>query len=338
MLWTQKEYIDRVSDQLERISCSENTYNFKCPFCGDSKRKQSKRRGYLYVKGDTYRFFCHNCQKSIGFYEFLYEMDSELATQYRMACLSETVQQGSGPAFQNKRSCNVDILGDRSVLVPLLELPRMDSVVGYVRSRSIPLKHWGRLYAAPNGLTFLAKAIPKYADRVYDDGPRLVLPICSEDHDVLALTCRAIDPNAKTRYLTLKLRDDVDLIFGLDYVKFSEHVYITEGPIDSLFLPNALAATGLQLHRAANLVKAGGATFVLDNQPRNRDVCRAMMSVVRAGHIIYVWPEDVTAKDLNELVLQGMSLDDVREMVDQNSVRGLEAEIKVRQWKKCHID
>ena len=49
------------------------------------------------------------------------------------------------------------------------------------------------------------------------------------------------------KYLTIKLDENKQKVYGLDKVNFQKPIYITEGPIDSLFIDNCLAAGGADL-------------------------------------------------------------------------------------------
>ena len=48
--------------------------------------------------------------------------------------------------------------------------------------------------------------------------------------------------NEQPKYLTIKFDDTKQKVFGLDRINLQEHIYIVEGPIDSMFINNCLAA------------------------------------------------------------------------------------------------
>ena len=48
----------------------------------------------------------------------------------------------------------------------------------------------------------------------------------------------------KLRYITTILDKRYPKLYGLERVKFESTIYVTEGPIDSLFLSNAIAMCG----------------------------------------------------------------------------------------------
>jgi hypothetical protein len=68
-------------------------------------------------------------------------------------------------------------------------------------------------------------------------------------------------------------------VFGLENWTSEKPTYITEGPIDSLFLPNAIAACGSGFDgcRAGledqDIMKASHKRiYIWDNEPRNKDI------------------------------------------------------------------
>lgn len=72
-----------ISSQLENFAQKNNNiFNFKCIYCGDSKKSKTKVRGYLYSIGDGFNYRCHNCGKSISFKNFLKDVDPLLGERY----------------------------------------------------------------------------------------------------------------------------------------------------------------------------------------------------------------------------------------------------------------
>ena len=61
----------------------------------------------------------------------------------------------------------------------------------------------------------------------------------------------------------IKLDENKRRIFGLERLDVSKKIYITEGPIDSLFLPNAIAVAGSDLE--VETLKRN-AVYVFDNE------------------------------------------------------------------------
>lgn len=82
MSYIEDKYINLISSRLENFTRRSNVYEFRCVYCGDSKKSKSKARGYFYKIKENVNFKCHNCGKSISFKNFLRDIDSTLFDQY----------------------------------------------------------------------------------------------------------------------------------------------------------------------------------------------------------------------------------------------------------------
>ena len=57
MTYVDLKYINILSGRLSLFKRkSNNLFNFRCPFCGDSQRNKLKARGYVYAKENKYSF------------------------------------------------------------------------------------------------------------------------------------------------------------------------------------------------------------------------------------------------------------------------------------------
>ena len=118
-------------------------------------------------------------------------------------------------------------------------------------------------------------------------------------------------------------------VYGLDRINFNKTVYITEGPFDSLFIDNAIAMAGADVDW--ELIKDKEVVFVYDNEQRNSEIINRMKKVIDRGYEVVVWPSNLKEKDLNDMKMAGH---DVQSLVEFNTYSGLEAQIKLSEWKK----
>jgi hypothetical protein len=136
--------------------------------------------------------------------------------------------------------------------------------------------------------------------------------------------------NTQLRYITTILDDSHPKIYNLDGVDYTKDVFITEGPIDSLFLTNAIAMVGADVDWEFVSGKSNF-VFVYDNEPRNQQIVARMQKVIDRKLPIVIFPSDIHEKDLNDMVLAGH---DVQKIVETNIYEGLEAQLKFNTWKK----
>jgi len=137
-----------------------------------------------------------------------------------------------------------------------------------------------------------------------------------------------MDIHAKMRYITIMLEDDAPKIFGLDGIDEREDVYVTEGPFDSNFIRNSIAMCGSDVDLRGIDYKF---VYVYDNEPRNRQIVEKITRTAEQGHKVVIFPKEVLEKDLNDMVLAGR---DVQKLVESNTYSGLEAKLKLNEWKK----
>ena len=71
--------------------------------------------------------------------------------------------------------------------------------------------------------------------------------------------------------------------------------------------------------------------YVLDNEPRNKEIVSKYEKLIASGNSIVIWPSTIKEKDLNDMVMTGH---DVQSVVESSTYQGLEAIIKLNAWKK----
>ena len=174
----------------------------------------------------------------------------------------------------------------------------------------------------------------KYKDRVLGNDPRIVLPFYNENGDLIGLTGRAIN-DSPLRYLTMRFRDDVPLIYNLNNVDRSKTIYVTEGPIDSLFLPNAIAVAGSDFKKIPEDIK-DQVILIYDNEPRNKEIIKKIEEVIRLGYRVCIWNDKriKDCKDINDMIMSGLSESEVLEIINRNTVSGLSAKLQLVEYKK----
>jgi len=202
-------------------------------------------------------------------------------------------------------------------------------VKAYIDSRKIPPAQHYRLYYAPKFKTWINSIIPNKLDMKGKDEPRLIMPFFDEEGNLFGVSARGFDPNGM-RYITIMFQDR-QKIFGLDKVDFNKKYYVLEGAIDSLFLPNAIAMAGAD-GNVNGLKNVENAVFVFDAEPRNKEIHKRIEKIIRAGHSVCIWPSNIDGKDVNEMVLNGVT--NIEEIIRKNTYKGLEANLKLMSWRK----
>ena len=315
------KYINLISLRLQKFKkIKNNLYNFRCPICGDSQRNKNKARGYLYQVKNNTNFKCHNCGLNISFNNFLKQVDVNTHKQYTFEKFKE------GNTGKNFVVQEPEFKFEVPKFRPKLDLPKASenpNAKAYLEKRKLnshkfyyteKFKEWTNSLK----LTF---------DSIVKDEPRIIIPLFYQD-TLVGFQGRALGPN-KIKYITVMLNDDAPKIYGLDEVQKTETIYITEGPFDSTFICNSIAMCGAD----GDVSKWGirNRVWIYDNEPRNTEIVRRIQSKIESGESVVIYPNSVTKKDINDMVLSGL---DVQSMIESNTYSGLEAKLKFTTWKK----
>ena len=194
----------------------------------------------------------------------------------------------------------------------------------YLVDRKVPDFAMKDLWFVPQAQT-LHLLSSKYTDRVLGNDPRIVLPFYSENGELVGVSGRAIN-DSPLRYLTMRFRDDVPLIFNLNKVDRTKTIYVTEGPIDSLFLPNSIAVAGSDFKKIQDDIK-DNAILIYDNEPRNKEIIKKIDEVIDLGYKVCIWNDRRIegCKDINDMIMSGLSESEIVEIINRNTVYGLSA-------------
>jgi hypothetical protein len=335
-LYVDIKYLRLVSHKLDLFKAkSDNTFNCRCPICGDSKTKKNKARGYFYPVKNDLQYKCHNCGVSMMFATFLKTVDSIQYSEYIIENFGERVHRSNSNvelAYSESHDRlvkkNPNLLDE---LMPRLsELPLDNEAVVFCRNRGIPETCFDYLYYIDD-VKRIEQLSERYANKIQTHEPRLVLPFYDHKLQLSGITCRALRGES-LRYLTIKIKENVPLIFGLDRLNTKKPILVVEGPIDSLFLDNCIAVGGTAFGKVHEL-GLPDVTVIFDNQPRNAEVCKLMQAVINRDVKVVVWPQKYEQyKDINDMVLANL---DVKKLVKQNTYAGLEAKLKFTAWKRC---
>ena len=153
-----------------------------------------------------------------------------------------------------------------------------------------------------------------------------------QEKKLIAAQGRSLE-DSTLRYFTVKIDKTAGKIFGLDRNDPEQLTYIVEGPIDSMFLPNALAMAGSDMEDMGQFY-ARDVVFVYDNERRNKEIVAKMQKTMKKGFAVCIWPDTIKVKDINDMVLDGMDILDIVNTINKNTFRGLPARVKLNQWKR----
>jgi transcription elongation factor Elf1 len=333
-VFIDRSFLLQLSPKLQRFTKKkDDLYNFRCPLCGDSQKNKLKSRGYVYRKKNDYFFMCHNCGASTTFFNFLKQVDPNLVKEYQLERYKNGETGNNNypkPDFEEAKTPKPTF--KQSVNLPTIDsLPEAHFAKVYVQSRRIPETFHSQLYYAEDFATFIQDlGIEK---ELHKEDKRLVIPFYDADKKLIAIQGRSLG-ESKLRYITLKLDDDGHKFFGLDRINQDEMIYVVEGPIDSMFLENAVATADSNLESITNLFDRSKVTLVFDNEPRNKEIVKKIDEAIEKHYNVVIWPEMIESKDINDMVLEGFSPDEIQDIISKNTFVNLRAKAEFIRWKK----
>jgi len=303
-------------------------YNGCCPSCREGKSWGRKKRLYYMPKEDY--LICHNCQRSwnpinwimeqsgMAFHEVINESEQFDSDEFEVNEVTNkpivkvgTLPDDSINLFDKQQT---NFYKDNKVVQDALKYitnRRLDTAVNRPRALYISLK-----------------------DYVHKN--RLCIPFYNSDGQITYYQTRALykkDEIDKPKYLS-KMHGE-KAVFGMHNVDPElDHLFIFEGPIDSMFVKNGIAMAGISLsEKQEEELKPfifHNKIWVLDNQLDNKDVKKKLTQLVEQGEKVFIWPKKYKDfKDLNE-ICQKYKLDQISpKFFIDNSVDGVEALMKL---------
>ena len=316
------KYVGLVSSRLQKFKrVKDNLYNFRCPICGDSQKNKNKTRGYIYQVKNNTNFKCHNCGSSMSFNNFVKTIDPTLHKQYTL----EKFKEGHTGRNFVVESPKLEFV--KPVFKKSINLPKASSdsrAKEYLVNRKIDPD---KFYFA-NKFMEWTNTQKQTFDTILRDESRIVIPMYDETKNLIGFQGRSLGKSF-TKYITVMLNDDSPKIYGLEKIDRKQSIYIVEGPFDSTFVENSVAMCGSDID--VRSFDWSDYIWVLDNEPRNREIVNRVSRVINRGDRVVIWPNGLVEKDINDMILAGH---DVMSMLELNTYSGLEAKIKFNNWKK----
>lgn len=342
MDFIDRKYISLLSTYVENWKqISDGLYNFRCPICGDSDKNSSKARGYIFGEKPVI-YKCHNCGVSTNFASFLGDVSPSLQSEYRYEKFVAPHKK------RQKRSINLDVItGKPSKLKSLRkgnllsDYETLDVIDGdhpakkYVEGRLIPNHKLKRINYI-NNCNDLMRRIPKYENRLLEKSMGAIgIPYYCEEGILRFIQLRFIQGGM--RHMMLEV-EPYEKIYGLDEIDWNKRVHIFEGAFDSFFVENSLAVGGVSFLHAAGFISKkarNGFTFVFDSDYRtNGAVYKNFVKAIKKGYDVVCYPQLFRYKDLNEAIMNGISVDSIPDFILKNTLSGLKAELYLKTFKK----
>ena len=329
-MYTEIKYLNLLSTQLDKFKRKGDTlWNFRCFLCGDSQKNKNKARGFVFaIKGDLV-YKCHNCQSSMSFSKLLETMDVGLYKEYKLEKFKDSnkprVSMGKVKrVVSTKPVFKTNIL---DTLTPLDNLNNSHPAREYILNRQLPTQS---LYYTEKFQEWTNSVKPNTFQDIKKDEPRIIIPFIDKEGVVFGFQGRSLS-NTGLRYITILLQEGRPKIFGLNTIDYERRIFITEGPFDSLLLDNGLAMAGADVNLFDGLGLGDDVVYVYDNEPRNKQITDRIERHISDGHQIVIWPSNIEQKDINDMILAGIP---IQNLIESSVYSGLQAKLKLNDWRK----
>lgn len=333
MLYVEQRFVQLLAPRLHQFKQkSSNLWNFKCPYC-EADSTHRKARGYIYEREGRLLYWCHVCSVSKSLTRFIRDVDPALHIELVREKLLETTR-GEPIALPRAEVPTRVAARQWDGLVPLRALPLSHTARAWARSRKLSDEAQDLFYA--DDFFAWARAIEPEKHKRVPAEPRVVIPFRGADGQPVGFQGRALG-DSPAKYVTIVTRPDEPFLFNLDRVRRDDVVIALEGPIDAMFLDNAVASGGGDVTRelARSGLDQSLVVVAYDNERRSPATIKKMRQAIERGYSVCVWPESVRHKDVNDMVVAGMSPTLIRQIVLQSSCRGGAALARLASWSLC---
>jgi hypothetical protein len=151
---------------------------------------------------------------------------------------------------------------------------------------------------------------------------------------------RSLEKDSQVRYLTWIFDKEHPKLFGLNKVNINKRIWVVEGPIDSLFVPNCIAIGGADFNSTELLQYADKDKFVFlyDPECRNYELIQTIEKRINEGFNVCILPESIRkyGKDINNFIENGLTVDEIMKIANDNVFNGFLARVRLNIWTKIY--
>jgi len=336
--YIDERYIKMMGMYVERFTdIGNDSYNCRCPICGDSRKSRTKARGFFYKsENDNWRYKCHNCAVNMSFYQFIEQVAPQLFVEYKFEVFNEKKEYNKRFRVKDKISENQKVKTEIKKfdlkVFHKINMKEVNEFTSYLRDRKIPTHMAECLYYTDN-LEPIVHSIAGYEDKEVYIKRGIIIPYYDTKGNFEAFQIRNIDKKSDVRYLTYDVNPS-DHIFNLADINPKQRVYVFEGAFDSMFCKNAVCASGSSIFNKLNRIKEvnSDVAVVFDNDFKtNTVIYDLLMKVIKNGYKVVIFDDRMRGyKDINEYVKgTNKTIDEVTSYLESCTYEGLTAELHI---------
>lgn len=332
--------IDSLMDELKlrlrnfKQRKSVSVWNFSCPICGDSTKNKRKARGFIYNKNGQYNMTCKNCNAGYSLANFIKIYFNDL---YAPFFFIPALKQTNTSLFIDTPNTEPPVILTSTQFPFFIPYYNSDVACKFIDNRRIPRNKLKEVFYIDD----INNLIEQYEHLGYTalkyKSSRLVFVIRSYNNEIIGFITRALNKNDKIRYYNIKCLQ-LPLIYGMPFLNRKERVWIVEGLIDSLFLPNALSANSSSFNHVIDFCKEQNINdfvCVYDNEPHNNQITKIIEQTINNNYSTVIFSSfPYSGKDINEIVVKNaLSPEQVLKLLEERVYSSLRAKLEYSKWK-----
>lgn len=267
---------------------SKEVINFRCNVCGDSQSNEHKKRGFI-IKEKPWRFYCHNCtvgHKITTWIRKYFPMDWE---ELKSLCRDDSQQSTTGTSYKNIATLKEEEVNEAEIIKTFKPILKYPEVVEYCEKRKISEAIYSKWFYCEEG---------KFKNR-------MIIPFYNAKGKIYYYQGRSMKSWLDPKYKSRKGNKFIS-VYNYYLADRSKEVPVLEGPIDSTFVENSIAVTGLKVGDD-RLADFPNRRFMLDNDVSGRAKSKKLLD---KGEYVFMWSKflenykyDGKIKDVNDFVL-----------------------------------
>ena len=313
--------IDRYNDQ----------WQFKCPICGDSRKRKKLKRGHYYIKNNSYWCFNEGCSAS-GLW-IIVKMTGMSITDVKkdfIGYVAKHFKKNIEPRLSEMERSNISKL--------ITKCNDINDLIAKVSANWTDLPEDIRKYLEYRKV-FQAPYLPKdykFYWNTYNE--RLVIP-WMDNGRIVYYQDRLMDKDAFAKYVFPK---DISIpVAGLEKIGDNcHHIFMMEGFLDHVWVPSCVCIGSIHLSdhqkRIFEQFKQHKTVFFPDNQwtdPASYKKSRKI-ALENPEQLIYIWPRNIIEKDVNEFVINHtVNIFDNVSFLESRIFKGIRAAIELDHVK-----
>lgn len=291
--------------------------NFRCNICGENLTKRHTKRGFLLLnhKGRE-KYWVYKCQRPMceaneGWSAewwlkktdpFLFncyknelkqcDRDDEHANKVKEKIEKMRLQKEKEYEIEKEKK-RIAEKKDIKFFKPIMkgDSQLFIDAKSYCERRKIPKHIWQKFYVATDG---------KYRNRI-------IIPFFDKDSQVYYWQGRHLY-GEEPKYLNRTV-DKTDVVYNFDFIDKEKPIIVLEGPIDSMFIDNAIATMGLEFsEKTQRQIDSLNAYYLFDNDEAGNLKARKFL---KEGKYVFLWKNFIKdkcltkdIKDINDAILR----------------------------------